>query len=120
MSEINPQDAANIFPQDRKALYHLVWRKPAERIAALYGISTDLVAKRCSEMRIPRPLAGYWKALAKGIAPAIPVLPALKKDKVVKALENSNPPVQPSIIAIPKPALSVTRKQVPVTGNGYD
>ncbi|NAT75990.1 hypothetical protein HKX68_03150 [Dickeya dadantii] len=119
MSEINPQDAAHIFPQDREELYHLVWREPAERIAALYGISTDLLAKQCSEMRIPRPLAGYWKALAKGVAPAIPELPALKKDKVVKALENSNPPVQPSTIALPKPVLSVTRKQAPVTGNGY-
>ncbi|MDI3428304.1 MULTISPECIES: hypothetical protein [unclassified Enterobacter] len=119
MSDINPQDAAHIFPQDREALYHLVWREPAERIAALYGISTDLLAKQCSEMRIPRPLAGYWKALAKGVAPAIPELPALKKDKVVKALENSNPPVQPSTTALPKPVISVTRKQAPVTGNGY-
>lgn len=45
MSEINPQDAAPIFPQDREELYHLVWREPAERIAALYGISTDFLAK---------------------------------------------------------------------------
>ncbi|WP_174865551.1 hypothetical protein [Pectobacterium polaris] len=119
MSEINPQDAAPIFPQDREELYHLVWREPAERIAALYGISTDFLAKQCSEMRIPRPLAGYWKALAKGVAPAIPELPALKKNKVVKALVNSNPPVQPSTIVLPKPVLSVTRKQAPVTGNGY-
>lgn len=119
MSEINPHDTAPIFPQDREELYHLVWREPAERIAALYGISTDLLAKKCSEMRIPRPLAGYWKALAKGVAPAIPELPALKKDKVVKSLVNSNSPMQLSTIALPKPVLSVTRKQAPVTENGY-
>lgn len=40
----------------------------------LYGISTELLAKRCSEMRISMPLADYWKTLAKGIAPAIATL----------------------------------------------
>ncbi|ECA5089515.1 hypothetical protein ACWREX_003163 [Salmonella enterica] len=102
MSEINPHDAVQTLPQDRETLYHLVWREPAERIAARYGISTELLAKRCSEMRIPRPLAGYWKALAKGAAPAIPALPALKKGKMVRVRENGNPSVQS-----------------PVTGNGY-
>ncbi|EJN2869360.1 TPA: hypothetical protein ACU22X_002930 [Salmonella enterica] len=102
MSEINPHDAVQTLPQDRETLYHLVWREPAERIAARYGISTELLAKRCSEMRIPRPLAGYWKALAKGSAPAIPALPALKKGKMVRVRENGNPSVQS-----------------PVTGNGY-
>lgn len=57
MSEINPHDAIQTLPQDRETLYHLVWREPAERIAAQYGISTELLARRCSEMRIPRPLA---------------------------------------------------------------
>ncbi|EBC1692399.1 hypothetical protein CQX24_17755 [Salmonella enterica] len=116
MSEINTPDA---LPQDRETLYHLVWREPAERIAAQYGISTELLAKRCSEMRIPRPLAGYWKALAKGTAPAIPALPVLKKGKAVKASENGNPSVQSPAITVSKPVPSVTRKQVPVTGNGY-
>lgn len=102
MSEINPHDAVQTLPQDRETLYHLVWREPAERIAARYGISTELLAKWCSEMRIPRPLAGYWKALAKGAAPAIPALPALKKGKMVRVRENGNPSVQS-----------------PVTGNGY-
>ncbi len=50
MSDINPLDA---LLQDREALYKLVWREPAERIAAQYGISTTLLAKRCTEMRIP-------------------------------------------------------------------
>lgn len=119
MSEINSHDSVHIFPQDRETLYHLVWREPAERITALYGINTELLVKRCSEMRIPRPLAGYWKALAKGIAPAIPALPALKKDKVVKTLKNNTPSMQPPCIVVPKPAPLVTRKQVLVTGNGY-
>ncbi|WP_176211259.1 hypothetical protein [Klebsiella pneumoniae] len=119
MSEINPHDAVQTLPQDRETLYHLVWREPAERIAARYGISTELLAKRCSEMRIPRPLAGYWKALAKGAAPAIPALPALKKGMMVKVRENGNPSVKSPVTTASKPASSVTRKQAPVTGNGY-
>ncbi|MFN3070394.1 hypothetical protein ACKWMY_20085 [Serratia sp. J2] len=122
MSEINLHDAARALPQDRETLYHLVWSEPAERITELYGISTELLAKRCSEMRIPRPLAGYWKALVKGAAPAIPTLPALKKEKVVKVvkvLKNNTPSVQPSTIMASKPVSLVTRKQAPVMGNAY-
>lgn len=83
----------------------------------LYGINTELLAKRCSEMRIPRPLAGYWKALAKGTAPAIPALPDLKKGKTVKVCENDNSSTQSPAIAASKSASSV--KQAPVTSNGY-
>lgn len=116
MSEINPHDAAPTLPQDRETLYHLVWSEPAERITVLYGISAELLAKRCSEMRIPRPLAGYWKALAKGTAPAIPVL---KKGKVVKVGENDNPSMQSSAITASKAASSVVQNQASVTSNGY-
>lgn len=116
MSDINPRDA---LPLDREALYKLVWREPAERIAAQYGISTTLLAKRCTEMRIPRPLAGYWKALAKGVAPAVPVLPDLKKDKVEKASSKASlavpPPTKvPSKVAVPAP-----RKRSRTAGSGY-
>lgn len=116
MSDINPRDA---LPQDRETLYHLVWREPAERIAAQYGISTTLLAKRCTEMRIPRPLAGYWKALAKGTAPAVPALPDLKKGKVGKASCKASlaipPPTKvPSKVAVPAP-----RKRARTAGSGY-
>ncbi|MES0348149.1 hypothetical protein KDV22_21465 [Citrobacter koseri] len=116
MSDINPRNA---LPQDREALYKLVWREPAERIAAQYGISTTLLAKRCTEMRIPRPLAGYWKALAKGTAPAVPALPDLKKDKVEKAsgkasLAVPSPTKVPSKVAVPAP-----RKRARKAGSGY-
>ncbi|EKT2295778.1 hypothetical protein QD119_000309 [Salmonella enterica] len=116
MSDINPRDA---LPQDREALYKLVWREPAEHIAAQYGISTTLLAKRCTEMRIPRPLAGYWKALAKGVAPAVPALPDLKKDKVEKASSKASlavpPPTKvPSKVAVPAP-----RKRSRTAGSGY-
>ncbi|EJH8051859.1 hypothetical protein NF324_000682 [Salmonella enterica] len=116
MSDINPRDA---LPLDRESLYNLVWREPAERIAAQYGISTTLLAKRCTEMRIPRPLAGYWRALAKGVAPAVPALPDLKKDKVEKASSKASlavpPPTKvPSKVAVPAP-----RKRSRRAGSGY-
>lgn len=81
MSENLQSNIAQALPQDREALYHLVWREPVERITSFYSVSKEQLAKRCIELRIPRPLAGYWKALAKGTAPAIPPLPALKKVK---------------------------------------
>ncbi|EPZ8126481.1 hypothetical protein ACXV6R_004415 [Yersinia enterocolitica] len=119
MSEINPHDAAQTLPQDRETLYHLVWSEPAERITVLYDISTELLAKRCSEMRIPRPLAGYWKELAKGTAPAIPALPDLKKGKTVKVYENDNPSMHSPAVKASKSATSLALKQAPVTSNGY-
>ncbi|PEH70857.1 hypothetical protein [Edwardsiella tarda] len=116
MSDINPRDA---LPQDRETLYKLVWREPAERIAAQYGISTTLLAKRCTEMRIPRPLAGYWKALAKGTAPAVPALPDLKKGKVDKASRKVSLAVPPPTIVPSKVAVSASRKRARTAGSGY-
>lgn len=78
MSESQQASIIKTLPDDREALYHLVWREPAERIASICNISIEGLAKRCAELQIPRPLTGYWKALEKGTAPAIPLLPALK------------------------------------------
>ncbi|MFJ5315717.1 hypothetical protein [Pectobacterium versatile] len=119
MSEINPHNAVQTLPKDRETLYHLVWREPAERIAVFYGISVELLAKRCSDLCIPRPLAGYWKAVTTGTAPAIPTLPTLKQCKTVKVRENDNPTVRPPAIIESKPASLIIRKQVSITGNGY-
>jgi hypothetical protein len=119
MSE-SPQSAPiEALPEDREKLYQLVWREPAERIAALYDISVELLVKRCSDLRIPRPLTGYWKALAKGTAPAIPALPALKKSRVGKPRSNDTPSPQSPVIVVSKLAPSIKRKHLPVTGNGY-
>ncbi|EAN1748881.1 hypothetical protein NFU85_003194 [Salmonella enterica] len=108
------------LPQDREALYHLVWREPAERIASLYNISKEQLTKRCVELRIPRPLAGYWKALAKGTAPAVPPLPALKKGKTAKISKEAGVTVSSPTVALPQlPLPRATRKQTTITGNGY-
>lgn len=119
MSESLQSNTTQTLPDDREGLYHLVWREPEERIASFYNISTEQLVKRCAELRIPRPLAGYWKALAKGTAPAVPALLDLKKDKVEKASSKANlavpPPTKvPSKVAVPAP-----RKRSRTAGSGY-
>lgn len=119
MSESLQSNTTQTLPDDREGLYHLVWREPEERIASFYNISTEQLAKRCAELRIPRPLAGYWKALVKGTAPAVPALLDLKKDKVEKASSKANlavpPPTKvPSKVAVPAP-----RKRSRTAGSGY-
>jgi len=64
--------------ENRQSLYLLVWAKPADVLAADLRISEQALIARCVELQIPRPLDGYWRAVAKGNAPAIPPLPSLK------------------------------------------
>ncbi|MDK2634940.1 hypothetical protein QMZ93_16530 [Pantoea stewartii subsp. indologenes] len=66
------------LPGDRQFLYELVWSKPAKFIAADLKMSESHLIARCIELQIPRPLDGYWRAVAKGNPPAIPPLPPLK------------------------------------------
>lgn len=63
---------------DRQFLYELVWSKPAKFIAADLKMSESHLIAKCIELQIPRPLDGYWRAVAKGNPPAIPPLPPLK------------------------------------------
>lgn len=66
------------FSLGRQSLYELVWSKPAKFIAADLKMSESHLIVRCVELQIPRPLDGYWRAVAKGNPPAIPPLPPLK------------------------------------------
>ena len=54
---------ANQFLNDRQSLYRLVWAKPADVLAADLRVSEQVLIARCIESQIPRPLAGYWRAL---------------------------------------------------------
>ena len=56
----------------------LVWSKPTDAIAADLRVSERALIASCIELRVPRPMAGYWRAVAKGNPPAIPPLPPLK------------------------------------------
>ncbi|MBS3048858.1 hypothetical protein [Enterobacter mori] len=119
MSESLQPNVTQTLPSDREELYHLVWREPAEKITSLYSISKEQLTKRCAELRIPRPLAGYWKALAKGTAPAVPALPDLKSGKVEKSPRKTSQAIPPSTKISSKVAAPALRKRARAAGSGY-
>ncbi|ENJ7409894.1 hypothetical protein AB1867_002310 [Salmonella enterica] len=119
MSESLQTNVTQALPDDREELYRLVWREPAERIASLYNISKEQLTKRCAELRIPRPLAGYWNALAKGTAPAVPALPDLKSGKVEKSPRKTSQAIPPSTKISSKVAAPAPRKRARTAGSGY-
>ncbi|EIX9273046.1 hypothetical protein RZ674_003243 [Klebsiella pneumoniae] len=119
MSESLQSNTTQTLPDDREELYHLVWREPAERITSLYSISKEQLTKRCAELRIPRPLAGYWKALAKGTALAVPVLPDLKSGKVEKSPRKISQAILPPTKISSKVAAPAPRKRARTAGSGY-
>ncbi|EBK3990081.1 hypothetical protein DK996_24120 [Salmonella enterica] len=119
MSESLQSNTTQTLPDDREVLYHLVWREPAERITSLYSISKEQLTKRCVELRIPRPLAGYWKALAKGAAPSVPVLPDLKKGKIEKSPKKTSQAIPPPTKMSSKLAVPAPRKRARIVGSGY-
>lgn len=119
MSESLQSNTTQTLPDDREELYHLVWREPAERITSLYSISKEQLTKRCAELLIPRPLAGYWKALAKGTAPAVPALPDLKSGKVEKSPRKTSLAIPPPTKISSKVAAPAPRKRARTAGSGY-
>ncbi|HDT1807332.1 TPA: hypothetical protein QHP96_004117 [Klebsiella aerogenes] len=119
MSESLQSNTTQTLPDDREELYHLVWREPAERITSLYSISKEQLTKRCAELRIPRPLAGYWKALAKGTALAVPALPDLKSGKVVKSPRKTSHDIPLPTKISSKVAVPALRKRARTAGSGY-
>ncbi|ENZ7718241.1 TPA: hypothetical protein MJA71_001899 [Klebsiella aerogenes] len=119
MSESLQPNVTQTLPDDREELYHLVWREPAERITSLYSISKEQLTKRCVELRIPRPLAGYWKALAKGAAPSIPALPDLKKGKIEKPSKKTSQAIPSPTKMSSKVAVPAPRKRARTAGSGY-
>ena len=119
MSESLQPNVTQTLPDDREVLYYLVWREPADRIASLYSVSKEQLTKRCAELRIPRPLAGYWKALAKGTAPAVPALPDLKSGKVEKSPRKTSQAIPPPIKISSKVAAPAPRQRARTAGSGY-
>ncbi|EBB5685350.1 hypothetical protein QLL71_000968 [Salmonella enterica] len=119
MSESLQTNVTQALPDDREELYRLVWREPAERIVSLYNISKEQLTKRCAELLIPRPLAGYWKALAKGTAPAVPALPDLKSGKVEKSPRKTSQAIPPPTKISSKVAAPAPRKRARAAGSGY-
>jgi hypothetical protein len=53
----------------RRALYELVWSKPATHLAKDLGISAAWIGKQCRALNVPAParatgLLGYWASMA--------------------------------------------------------
>ncbi|HDL7358826.1 TPA: hypothetical protein PXN21_002157 [Yersinia enterocolitica] len=82
MSENNQQNKIVVLPKDRESLYQLVWTVPAEEIALRFGVTVEYLSRQCRELQVPRPMAGYWKAVTKGTPPKRPELPLLRINKV--------------------------------------
>lgn len=72
-----------LLPTDRRSLYILVWSRPAFVIASDFNVSEQMLITKCIELQIPRPLEGYWRAVAKGAAPAVPSLPPFKDKEII-------------------------------------
>ena len=63
---------------DRNFLNQLVWTKPIEDLALEHNVSKPMLIAKCVELQIPRPLEGYWRAVAKGAALSVSSLPPFK------------------------------------------
>jgi integrase len=56
---------APMITLSRGQIHRNVWKNPAYKVAAKYGISGSLLARICTHLDIPRPGRGYW-ALTEG------------------------------------------------------
>jgi hypothetical protein len=59
----------------REQLYELVWQEPMLRVAERFAVSSSYLARVCTELRVPRPLRGYWAKLEHGKTSPRPPLP---------------------------------------------
>ena len=44
----------------REDLYQMVWKEPITTLSKKYDISDNGIRKKCNELKIPMPNAGYW------------------------------------------------------------
>jgi hypothetical protein len=59
----------------RKEIYSDVWAAATMHVAKEYGISGSMLARICTQLKIPRPPRGYWARPAnarKGMKPPLP------------------------------------------------
>ncbi|HAU5566856.1 TPA: hypothetical protein JD264_24070 [Serratia fonticola] len=91
----------------REQLYRLVWQKTINEIAFIYRLPLGRVIYKCIELQIPRPLEGYWRAVAKGTAPPVPSLPPFKdKDSILH-------PKEPAVTLVNAPEIEQPLSSVP-------
>ena len=49
------------FEVSKEELSRLVWEMPTTKVAEMYGVSDNAIAKRCKILGIEQPPRGYWK-----------------------------------------------------------
>lgn len=86
------------YLDDRKSLYQLIWSKPVNEAASELSITEQALIARCIELRIPRPMAGYWRAVARDNAPSIPPLPPLKANESISSFSQAGLSQHPSVV----------------------
>jgi hypothetical protein len=82
----SPDDTCSVnnMPVSREALYEEVWAEPMTKVAARYGMASNLLGRICDRLRVPCPSWGYWAQLKVGKAdPRPPLPPARQGDEVV-------------------------------------
>lgn len=70
-------------PMTREELYELAWSIPMLRIAERFAVSSSYMARVCTELRVPRPGAGYWTLAQFGRVPERPPLPPARPGDMV-------------------------------------
>jgi hypothetical protein len=64
----------------RQEVYVDVWAEAAMHVAKRYGISGSMLARICTQLKIPRPPRGYWARTAKARKGMKSPLPPWKGD----------------------------------------
>lgn len=94
----------------REQLYDELWKEPAIKVAAKYGISGTALAKICRKLSVPVPPRGYWALLAVGqagkrpplrrVPPGSPLAHRLVKRSLNATTSISEAPVERLKIAV--------------------
>ncbi|HEY3349027.1 MAG TPA: hypothetical protein VGM13_04575 [Thermoanaerobaculia bacterium] len=68
----------------RETLYEEVWAEPMTKVAARYGMASNLLGRICDRLKVPCPSRGYWAQVKVGKAEPRPPLPLARQgDEVV-------------------------------------
>jgi hypothetical protein len=82
---------------NREELYAEIWKEPAIKVAAKYGVSSVMLGKVCRKLQIPLPGRGYWakKEFGKSVKqiplPQVQDLPIVRRLKEMGS-ENAEAP----------------------------
>lgn len=108
------QQAGSLAGMPREELYRLVWEVPISRLAELYGLSDNGLAKICRRLNVPYPPRGWWAKKAAGHQVKPIPLPKSKEAMTVVTVHRRAPKLSSILIQElapqAKPALSVSSR----------